>query len=345
MKLKSVLFWLMLLFSAFVLQAQTETPKGKKTLVSLPVAVSDREGRYISGLKKSDFTVFQDGIKQDISFFATDDEPVNVALLLDTSESTREVLPNIREAAEEFIELMNPADQCLIATFDSELKIIQPFSGNKKDLKKSLLKINTAAKEGSVVLRAVSELEANSFKNSQSRKVIVLLSDGKDFGSSVSKTDLISRLEESDVMVYSIFYQTGKGFNKIIVNPAGEVKEGKENKPKKEKKPKKSKTYSIIVPVQGDVYNETEIKLSDRTTSIEAVNFLQELSDTTAGRFYVGSAPDFSRIFKQIAGELRQQYRLGFYSKGDADSTVRNIIVKVERPNVVVRTREKLRSR
>ncbi|HSK71735.1 MAG TPA: VWA domain-containing protein [Pyrinomonadaceae bacterium] len=318
--------------------------KGNKTFISVPVTVSDREGRYISGLKKDDFTVYQDGVKQKIEFFATESEPINVALLLDTSASTKDVLDKIREAARDFIDLMNPNDKCLIATFDSQVKVLSQFTSDKKTLKDALNQIQNAEQEGSVVFRAVDHIARNSLNNVQGRKAIVLLSDGKDFGSSVSRNELINQLEESDVLIYSVFYQTGIGFNKLVVKPDGTVKEGKENKkPKKEKKPKKKKGYSIVIPMPGDTFTQEEIKLTDRTASTAAVNSLQEMSDTTAGRFYLSDAVNLSRIFKQIAGELRQQYRLGFYTK-DADSALHDLTVKVERPDVVVRARGKFRA-
>lgn len=355
MRYISSLLFLILLGLPFGLRAQTESAsaagkiqKGDKTLVSVPVAVSDREGRYISGLKKDDFTLYQDGVKQNIAFFATEDEPVSVALLLDTSGSTKDVLDEIRGAARDFIELLNPSDRCLIATYDSEVRIINSFSSDVPALKNSLGKIRTANREGTVMLDAVAEVARNSFAGIGGRKVIVLLSDGKDFGSSLSKNNLLGELEESDVMVYSIFYQTGTGFKKVAVTPGGDVREAKENKkPEKEKKPKiKKKGYTILIPLPGDTFTKEEIKLSDRAATTEAVNALQEMSDATAGRFYLSDTPNLSRVFKQIAGELRQQYRLGYYAKeASAGATVHNISVKVERPDAVVRTRGKLRAR
>ncbi|HEY0462172.1 MAG TPA: VWA domain-containing protein, partial [Pyrinomonadaceae bacterium] len=130
MKIVSTLLCI-LLFS-FVLQAQSE-----KTFVSVPVSVSDREGRYISGLEKDDFRILQDGKDQKITFFATEDEPVSVALLIDTSESTKNVLDNIRAAARDFIGLLNNKDQCMVATFDSEVRVLQSLTYDRDALEKS----------------------------------------------------------------------------------------------------------------------------------------------------------------------------------------------------------------
>jgi VWFA-related protein len=351
MKFIFALLFLTLLTVSLSLRAQTtvadKTPRGKKTLVSVPVSVSDREGRYIAGLKKSDFTVYQNGVAQEIDFFATEEEPVSIALLIDTSGSTKDVLEKIREAARDFIDLMNPSDQTMIAAFDADIKLISPFSSNRKALKESLENIRTAEKEGSVVLRAVAETVQKSFAGIAGRKVIVLLSDGKDLGSAVTRPELLSQLEESDVLIYSVFYQTGKGFNKLVVDAGGEVRDAKPAaKSKKPKKVKKPRSYSIMIPLPGDTLTEEEVKLTDKVASVDAVNVLQEMSDTTAGRFYAAGAPDLSRTFRQIAAELRQQYRIGYYTRDAAGAAnVYNISVKVGRPDAVVRARGRFRAK
>lgn len=350
MKFVFTLFFLMLFAVPFELGAQTAVPvkaqKGNRTLISVPVVVSDREGHYIPGLKKDDFTLYQGGVKQNIASFATYDEPINVALVLDTSGSTKDTLKEIKDAAEDFIDLLNPSDKCLIATFDAQVKVLNNLTSDHQTLKNSLAQAQTAQQEGSVVFRAIKQITENSFADVQGRKVVVLLSDGKDFGSTVTKNELLSGLEESDVSIYAIFYQTGAGFNKLVIAPDGTVKEGKESKkPKKEKKPKKKKGYSILIPGRGDVFTQEEVKLSGKVMSIEAVNSLQEISDVTAGRFYQSDAPNLSGIFRRIAGELRQQYRLGYYSTEVASDAAQDIIVKVERPDVVVRARGKFRAK
>lgn len=89
--------------------------------MSVPVIVSDRQGRYISGLKAPDFTLYEDRNKQPISFFADTEEAINVALLLDTSRSTAGVLDDIKKAAKEFIKQLRPQDRAMVASFDYDL--------------------------------------------------------------------------------------------------------------------------------------------------------------------------------------------------------------------------------
>jgi len=338
MKIIIALLSLMLLTLPVELHSQTAAPdkikSPNRTLISVPVTVSDREGRYIAGLRKENFTVFEDGIKQNIASFATYDEPLNIALLLDTSGSTGNVLKNIKNSAKDFIKLLNRNDRCLVATFDSQVKILTPLTANRQMLRNSLDKIRSAELGGTLMYRAVEQLFQNSFANVQGRKVIVILTDGKDFGSAVTKDELLSRLEESDIPIYTVFYKTVAGFNQPIVI-----------KGKQSKKSRKG-TKEIPVLPSGPIYipTEEEIALRERSDETEAVDALRKMSDATAGRFYLSNTPKLTAIFKKVAGELREQYRLGYHSKNAAnDTAVHDIIVKVDRPDAVVLARGKFR--
>lgn len=345
MKIIFALFFGMLLTFSFGVSAQTTEPSNipkDKNMVSVPVTVSDREGRYITGLKKDDFSIYEDGVKQNIAFFATVDEPLSIALLLDTSGSTTSSLEKIKDAAKDFVELLNPKDQGLIATFDSQLKVLNSFTSSTKTLKEAIDKVQTAQQDGTVLHYAIQQTIQKSFGTANGRKVVIILSDGKDFGSPVTKSELLGILEESDVLIYSIHYKTGTGVENLVISSDGKVKEVETKKPKKEPKPKKQKGYSVFIPGQVDVISQEEIDNREKQASIEAVDFLKQLSDTTAGRFYLSDAPNLSNIFKQIAGELREQYWLGYRSK---DSAAHEINVKVTKPDVVVRSRAKVRSK
>jgi len=351
MKIIFALLFLMVLTLPIRLNAQITEPdkirKTNKTLVSVPVSVSDREGHYISGLKKEDFTLYQDEVEQKITFFATYGEPLNVALLLDTSVSTKDTLEKIKDAAKDFIELFNSNDQCLIATFDSQVSVLNSFTSNQQTLKSSLGKARTATQDGTVIYRAVEQIAQKSFNNVQGRKAIVILSDGKDLGSSVTKGELLNLLEESDVLIYTVFYKTGAGDNKMVVDSGGAAKEVKSSKKPEKKKPeKKKKEYSVFIPAQAGLPSDEEIQFLEKTADTEAINSLKEMSDTTAGRFYLSDTQKLREIFKKVAAELRQQYRLGYHSKDAAnDRAVHNITVKVERSDVVVRARGKFRAK
>ncbi len=351
MKIVFALFSLMFFILPLEVSAQITEPENipkDKSLVSVPVTVSDKDGRYIPNLKKDDFTLFEDGVKQKIAFFSTYDEPLNIALLLDTSGSTTNSLVKIKDAAKEFIELLNPKDQCLVATFDAKVNILSQFTPDRKALKKSLDEVQTAYQDGTVLRQAVEQIVKNSFNNLQGRNVIVVLSDGKDFGSSVSQMELSNLLEESDVLIYTIFYKTGIVANELVVTSDGTVKEDEKAKKKKKapKPPKKQGGYSIIIPGQVDLTPQDEIERREKVANVEAVDTFKELSDITAGRFYTSDTPNLKKVFKTIATELRQHYWLGYRPKDAAKgANVHEINVKVERADAVVRTRGKFRAK
>jgi VWFA-related protein len=308
--------------------------KTNKSLVSVPVIVSDREGHYIPGLKKEDFTVLQDGVKQNITFFAKYDEPLNIALLIDTSGSTEDVSKKIKNAARELINLLNPNDRCLLATFDNQVKILSPFTSDHKKLKTSLDKIKSADLGGTLMYRAVEQISRNSFADAEGRKVIILLTDGKDFGSPLTKEELLGQFEESDILIYTVFYRTGT----TPVDPIS----GKRKKTKKSRKKK-----NVIIPT-GPIYVPTEAELAqqEKADEAEATDVLKKMSDATAGRFYMSDSENLSGVFKKMAGELREQYRLGFNPKDAADdAATHDIIIKVARPDAVVRFRGKFRAK
>jgi VWFA-related protein len=333
----------LLFFTVLILPIESEA---QTTEISVPVAVSDREGHYVNGLKKGDFTLFEDGVEQKITSFATYDEPLNVALLLDTSISTKDTLDKIKDAAKDFVELLKPTDKCLIATFDARVNLLNSFTSSKETLEYSLDKLQTATQDGTVIYSAVEQIIQKSFNNVQGRKAIVLLSDGKDLGSSVTKDKLLNLLEESEVLIYTVFYKTGAG-NKLTIDSNGTIKEVKsDKKPSKKKSPKKNKDYTVSIPAQIGLPSESEIEFLERNADIEAINFLKEMSDTTAGRIYFSDTAKLREIFKKVAAELKQQYRLGYRTKDAGNNAaVRNITVKVKQSDAVVRTRGKFRAK
>lgn len=337
---RALIFFILLIFPAeFYSQTadSNQSQKSNKALISVPVTVSDREGRYIPGLKKENFSVFEDGIKQNIAFFETYEEPVNIALLLDTSGSTENVLTQIKAAGKDFVELLNRQDKCLIATFDSQVKILNPLTSDRQALKSSLDQVKSAEIGGTLMYRAVEQTVQNLFADAQGRKVVVLLTDGKDFGSAVTIEELLRELEESDVIIYTVFYKTGANLNLPI-----------SSKDKKRNKKLRRRLKETQNAPTGPVYMPTEQETAarERSEENEAIEALKSLSDTTAGRFYQSDAPKLSEIFKKVAGELREQYRLGFQSTRAAnDQAAHDIIVKVDQPGAVVTARGKFRGK
>ena len=342
MKIIFALSFLMLLILPGEMRAQNtifgSDEEDGKSFVSVPVTVSDREGHYIPDLKKEDFTIYQDGVKQKTIFFSTYNEPLKIVLLLDTSKSTRNVIGKIKNAAKEFVDSLKKTDECQVATFDSKVNVINSFTSDHQAIKNSLDQIKINNYGATLMYNAVNQIVQNSFKDTKGRKVIIVLTDGNDFGSSLTKEEFLNRLEESDILIYSIFFKTDESFD-----DSADVSK------KSKKKKKKSKENRINAANSAQVvYKPTdeEIKNLEKKEFDEAVDTLKKMSDITAGRFYLSDVPKLKKVFKTITGELTQQYRLGYDAKNAAnDLPTHEISVKVDRPDVVVRTRGTFRTK
>src|ERR1700682_3274760 len=94
------------------------------SLITVPAVVMDRNGRYIANLRKEDFRVFEDGVEQSVSYFASVERPFTVALMLDVSGSTQTQLSQIREAANTFVSRLRPNDRMMAITFDGQIHVL-----------------------------------------------------------------------------------------------------------------------------------------------------------------------------------------------------------------------------
>lgn len=102
------------------------------SLVTVPAIVTDRAGRFVTGLSRGDFQLSEDGKPQEITSFSSTETPFNVALLIDTSRSTRELLGEIRKAARNFVNQLQPQDRVLIVTFDERVNFRGDFSSDRR---------------------------------------------------------------------------------------------------------------------------------------------------------------------------------------------------------------------
>jgi len=281
-------------------------------LVNVPAIVTDSRGMHIPGLKKEDFRLYEDGSPQPISIFAASEEPVNVALLLDTSKSTVTVLERIKKAARGFLGSMRPRDRALLISFDLDVKVLYPLSDDVKDLDETVKGVKPGDYVGTKLRDAVLEVTANRFKSITGRKAIILLSDGQDFGSRASVADLLASVAESGVLVYSVFY-------KVDIRALSR------------------ELFGVPIPgqLQDSIWQQRER---------EAAAFLQELSELSAGRFMPSEISNLHKTFAQIIEELRHQYLLGFYPEmAKLDGSPHTLNVVVEREGAVVRARHDYR--
>ncbi len=205
---------LVLVGSSLCISAQDQNPgetiKIDTRLVSVPVIVSDRNGRYVPNLTAADFTVFQDGVPQSIEFFGATEEPLTIALLIDTSQSTRPVLDDIKDSARSLIKLLLPHDRAMIVSFDYDTHVLNPLTSDQEQLKNAIKRAEIPDRLFGTTLRDAAFQTVNrSFAGIKGRKAIIILTDGKDFGSRISSRELIYSLQETDTLIYTIMFTDG----------------------------------------------------------------------------------------------------------------------------------------
>ncbi len=303
----------------------------------MPVIVSDRNGRYVPNLTTADFTVFQDGSPQSIQFFAATEEPLTIGLLIDTSQSTRPVLDDIKDSARSFIKLLRPKDRAMVVSFDHDTHILCPLTSDPEVLKKAIKSAEIPDRLFGTTLRDAAYQTINrSFGGIKGRKAVIILTDGKDAGSFTSRSDLMYSLQESDTLVYTIMFKTEDRVRQQIFRDMGRNGDifGR-------RFPGGGRRFPDggFPPIQRRRDDPRREERMERINQ-EAEEFLRKISDATAGRFYSSKDGKLKNTFASIVDELRFQYRLEFYPPETIDNTgLHQLKVKVDKSDVVVRAR------
>lgn len=322
------------------------------TLVNVPVVVRDSNNRYIANLKKEHFRLFEDGMEQEIVFFSNTEEPFNVALLLDTSGSTREELPRIQDAAITFVEQLHDYDRVMVISFDDDIDLQCELTSDRREIIHAIRRVRSG---GSTRLYdAVAYTLGQHLNQVSGRKAIVLFTDGVDTASrNASFESTIRDVEESNVLVYSIRYNTLEAVARRMGGSGGVII-GRfplplPSPPQRTRLPIPWPNPGPF-PVPGRWPSPTPLprrgpgspthgRLEEMYRRGEA--YLSELADRTGGVLYAADTLyDLPGVFEQIADELRHQYMLGYYPSNTArDGSYRRIRVKVHHPDAHVRAR------
>jgi VWFA-related protein len=355
-----------------------EAVKVETNLVTVPVIISDRGGRYVPDLKAEEFSVAEDGAEQKVSFFATVSEPFHVVLLIDTSASTTsEKMRQVQEAAVTFINNLQEGDRVKVVSFDDSVRELCNFTGDRAALASAIRATHPG--KGTRLYDAF-DLAFRSLRRVQGRKAIVMLTDGVDWHSD-RRTYANNRraIEESDVVVYPVRFDTraeteqlahqqqqggqtvdlGTIFGKIPGLPGGGgpvvvgtrggrttngTRDGGGDPSRDASRgggPGGSDPFPGTASRTPDAREDESISsLMDRIYKL-ADDYLNEMANTSGGRLVrADNNAMLPRAFQQIAEELRTQYSLGYYPTNPArEGKYRKIRVRTTRKDVAVRTR------
>jgi Ca-activated chloride channel homolog len=303
------------------------------TLVTVPVSVRDRSGKFIVDLQPTDFEIFENGIQQQVAYFATMDTPFTVVLVLDTSASTWSKLGQIRDAAKAFVDQLPPEDQVMVTSFGMGLKIQCEATSDRQKIRKAIDDTNRGL--STHLYDAMHKIMDKYLERLQGRKAIVLFTDGVDATSNHETYESnIKDAEELDALIYSIRYDT---YDPSIDNGAPTSSQPR--------LPGILGKIPLPLPGMGNVNvggGGGGGAGSTRADYERGQRYLEELAELTGGQVYEASK-DLRYLrdaFSQIAAELSRQYSIGYYPMKKGIAGERRLIkVRVTRPEVAVRAR------
>jgi len=179
------------------------------TLVLIPVTVTDPMNRFVTGLEKENFKLFEDKQAQEITQFSSEDAPLSVGVVFDCSGSMGHKLEKSRQAVSQFFKLANPEDEFFLVQFSDSAQLIQPFTRNLEEIQNKLTFVQSKGR--TALLDAVYMSLQEMKKAHNARKALLLISDGGDNSSRYSEPEIKALVKETDAQIYAIGIYEGYG--------------------------------------------------------------------------------------------------------------------------------------
>lgn len=319
------------------------------TLVSIPVSVMDRDGKFIPNLRKEDFRIWEDGAEQQVAYFAATEKPFTVALVIDTSGSTKSRITEIQDAAIAFVEKLRSDDRVMIVSFSDKIRVLSQPTSDRFILSNAIRQADAGA--GTRLYDAVDMVINEYFNRIEGRKAIVLFTDGVDTTSKRASYETTLRdAEELDALIYPVKYDTyaemgGGGW------PGGGGRRGGGSRRGGGGSTGGGGVLDILSVILGGGVSVGRggghggSGRGGNGTSWEEYErgdrYLNDLARVSGARLYNAEQQNLDSAFQSVAEELRRQYSLGYYPKNKpTPGERRGIRVRVNRQELVVRTRD-----
>jgi VWFA-related protein len=170
--------------------------------VVIPVTVTDRKGRVVNGLEKEHFTLYEDNTEQVITHFDSEDAPVAIGLVFDTSDSMGPKLQKAREAITTLLHGANPQDEFFLVQFNHRAQLVISMTTQTEEIQNQVAMVRTT---GSTALLDAVKVGLNEMRNAHyTRKAMIIVSDGEDNASHCTVDELKATVREADVLIYAI---------------------------------------------------------------------------------------------------------------------------------------------
>jgi Ca-activated chloride channel homolog len=198
----AILFSIALACSILAISQTQPSFRADSNLVAIPVSVTDPQNRFVLGLRKEDFRVFDDGVEQPTAHFSSDDVPLSIGLAFDTSGSMDYKMTSSRDAATLFLKVLNPEDEAFLVEFNDKTELSVAFPGHPQEIRSALQKVQPSGL--TALLDAVKFSLGEMKKAKNPRKAIVIVSDGGDNHSTYTAAQIESLVREADVEIYAM---------------------------------------------------------------------------------------------------------------------------------------------
>jgi Ca-activated chloride channel family protein len=296
-------------------------------LINVTATVTDADGRFVSGLRKEDFVVYEDGQLQQVSHFSSERVPVSLGIALDTSGSmTPDKMSSARSAIERFIyDLLDPTDELFFMQFAARPDLMQDWTTDRRAISRAVARVNASG--GTAMYDAIADALPTTQAGQHQKKALLVISDGNDTSSNTSAKELRQMIRESEVLVYALGVD-GRVTTTYI--PAPRV------------------PLPIPFPIPGGRRGRFPPVIigggggGTWSRDGERVNAdaLRNITDETGGRTeIVRSFSDLDGATARLADEFSKQYSLGYPSAGKKDGRWHTIRVEIRDKRYNVRAR------
>lgn len=308
---------------ASLLAAQDDDPiRVDSSLVRMNVGVVDQKGRPITSLGKSNFEVFEDGVKQEISRLEPSSAPFSVVIMLDMSGSTLGFRQVIKQSAFRFIDALSPEDRVAVIEFYDKVNVRNDFTTDRNTIANS---INVANGRGKTQLYKALDVALDKLAKEKSRrKAIIVLTDGVDTAVRDQDRSILEPLSDSQISAF-IKPEANEILSRILNRSDAQG----------------VTIYPLALPT-GD-----PAKLADPTPRQVAMfkaarSRLQIVADRTGGTLNsINRLEEMGRLYAQVAADLRALYTIEYQSTNDKrDGKWRSIRIDVKDPELISRTRQ-----
>ena len=352
----SLLLALLVLASSTPAQTRPEDQEIRvdTDLIEVPFVVTDKAGKPILDLKKSSFTVYEDGKLQELTDFSATNAPFEVALVLDTSGSTLAELPMIQRAAQNFIASLRPGDRVAIVAYKAQRElgrvnavpeVIIPLTSDRAALATALDQVQTSF--GTPYYDGLIQVAERVFRDPpgekfRGRRAVVALTDGVD-STSVSDFDEAKELLlKTGSAAYFIKVDTREFFEENLLGDCTITKRFSQSQMRRyyrrfvSAKVEKTSNFCELGDFERLAISKKLYELADAE--------MDQLAKVSGGKvFPIGGLNEARQAFKQVADEIGTKYSLGYYSTNNQrDGTYRKIKVEVKGlpPGAQIRARE-----